>query len=320
MRRIVACLLLLPVLCVPVLRAEEAPQRTYTNKDGSTLTYSKAGLWRTIGSGPSDWGRFMKESFTKDNLPWLGAIGASTVLLIHYDEQIYSGTKKWGRKLSISSEDKTKTYLTIGGVSVFRGPGDLGSAMYFLGDGWINLFLFGGYETYGWLKDDRRAAQTGHQLAEGLLVTGFTTQVIKRITGRETPRAATAERGVWRMFPSFKEFQAHRTRYDAVPSGHMATGMMSITVIAANYPDNKYIKPIGYTLLTLLGFQMVNNGVHWVSDYPLGLAVGYGVGRAIAVSGRTAAQRSGPAQASAPALVPFLSPEGAVGAAMTYKF
>ena len=302
------------------LPAQEASSRTYALKDGSTLTYAKPGLWRTLGSGPSDWGLFVKESFKKENLPWLAAIGASTLLLVEYDQKIYDNTRRGAGKLRISSEDKTKTYLKIGGVSAFRGPSDLGSAMYFLGDGWINLGLFGWFETYAWLKEDRRAAQTGYQLAEGLLVTGFTTQVIKRVTGRETPRAASAPRGVWRMFPSFKDFQAHRTRYDAVPSGHMATGMMTITVIAENYPDNRYVKPVGYTLLTLLGFQMVNNGVHWVSDYPLGLAVGYGVGKAIAGGGKTAAKRSGPAAQQPVAFAPYLSPYGAVGAAMTYKF
>jgi len=315
-----ALFLLALLFCSASLPAQEAASRTYTNKDGATLTYPKPGLWRTIGSGPSDWGLFMKESFRKDNLPWLAAIGASTILLIHYDEKIYSATKKAGRKLSISSKDNTKTYLKIGGVSVFRGPSDLGSAMYFLGDGWINIGLFGYFETYGWLKEDWRAAQTGHQLAEGLLVTGFTTQIIKRVTGRETPRAASAKRGVWRMFPSFKDFQAHRTRYDAVPSGHMATGMMTVTVIAENYPDNKYVKPVGYFLLTALGFQMVNNGVHWASDYPLGLAVGYGVGKAIAAGGKTAAKRSGPSAPAALNFAPYLSPEGAVGASLAYKF
>jgi len=314
-------LLLLPLLLCPAsLPAQETSSRTYSNKDGSTLTYARPGLWRTIGAGPSDWGLFVKQSFRKDNLPWLAAIGASTLILIEYDERLYTKTKRLGRKLSISSKDNTKTYLKIGGVSAFRGPSDLGSAMYFLGDGWINIGLFGYFETYGWLKKDWRAAQTGHQLAEGLLVTGFTTQVIKRVTGRETPRAASAVRGVWRMFPSFKDFQAHRTRYDAVPSGHMATGMMTITVIAENYPDKKYVKPIGYALLTALGFQMVNNGVHWASDYPLGLAVGYGIGKAIAAGGKTAAKRTAAVSPSALRFAPYLSPEGAVGASLAYKF
>ena len=27
--------------------------------------------------------------------------------------------------------------------------------------------------------------------------------------------------------------------------------------------------------MTLLGFAMLNNGVHWAGDYPLGIAMGY---------------------------------------------
>lgn len=316
MRNAVLSACLLSLLTAPAA----AQTKTYTLKDGSTLEYAKPGLWRTIGAGPADWGLFVKESFKKDNLPWLAAIGASTVLLIKYDQEIYEETRRVGRRLNISSVDKTKTYLKAGGVSIFRGPSDLGSAFYFIGDGWVNLGLFGYFEAAGWLKDDWRAAQTGHQLAEGLLVTGFTTQVMKRVTGRETPRAATADRGVWRMFPSFKDFQAHRTRYDAFPSGHLATCVMTMTVIAENYPEKKFVKPVGYALLGALSFQMVNNGVHWASDYPLGWAVGYGIGKAIARGGRTAVRRGAPVTPSAVRFAPYLSADGAVGGALAYKF
>ena len=320
MRNLFAVSLLLSGLCAARLRAQEAAPREYGLKDGTKLVYAKPGLWRTIGSGPADLGLFLKDSFKNENLPWLAAVGASTLILIEYDQKIYNNTRKAGKKLGISGVDRTKTYLKAGGVSLFRGPSDLGSALYFLGDGWVNLGLFGYFETAGWLGDDWRALQTGHQLAEGLLVTGLTSQLMKRAAGRETPRAATAPRGVWRMFPSFADFQAHRTRYDAFPSGHLATCMMTVTVIAENYPEKKYVKPLGYALVGALAFQMVNNGVHWASDYPLGLAVGYGIGRAIASGGRTAAKRSGPAAPTALKLAPYLGPEGEPGAMLAYRF
>jgi hypothetical protein len=63
--------------------------------------------------------------------------------------------------------------------------------------------------------------------------------------------------------------------HDAFPTGHLATAMATVTVIAQNYPEKRYIKPVGYSLMTLLGFSMLNNGVHWISDYPLGIAMGY---------------------------------------------
>ncbi len=313
-------LLLSPVLFAPALRAQEESSRTYTLKDGSTMSYARPGLLRSVGSTPADIGTFLKDSFKKENLPWLAAIGASTVILIHYDQKLYGGARRTGRKLNISSKDNTKTYLKLGGVSLFRGPSDLGSALYFLGDGWINIGLFGYFKTAGWLHDDWRASQTGNQLAEGLIATGLVTEAMKNITGRETPSSSTGNGGVWRMFPGFKEYLSHRTRYDAMPSGHLATGVMTVTVIAENYPDNKYIKPIGYTLLGGLCFQMMNNGVHWASDYPLGIAVGYGLGKVIAASGRTSAKRAGPAAAPALSFAPYLAPGGATGVSLAYRF
>ena len=57
--------------------------------------------------------------------------------------------------------------------------------------------------------------------------------------------------------------------------------MATVTVIADNYPEYKYIRPLGYSLMALLGYSMINNGVHWASDYPLGLAIGYGFAKVI---------------------------------------
>ena len=296
--------------------------RTYSFKDGSSFSYSKPGLFKTLGRAPADFGGFVSDSFKKENLPWLAAITASTLILIEYDQKIYDNTRRFGKKLNISSADKTRTYLKIGGVSLFRGPSDLGSAMYFLGDGWISIGLFGSFEGYGLLKDDWRSARTAHELVEGLLLTGFTTEALKNVAGRETPSSATAPRGVWRLFPGLNQYMKHRTRYDAFPSGHLATAMMSVTVIADNYPEKKYIIPLGYSLVGLLSFQMVNNGVHWVSDYPLGLAIGYSIGKVIAAGGKTVVKQSASANPRGTALrfSPVILPDGAIGPGLAYNF
>jgi hypothetical protein len=96
---------------------------------------------------------------------------------------------------------------------------------------------------------------------------------------------------VWRLLPDQADYLNHVSKYDAFPSGHLATAMMCVTVIAGNYPEHKYIKPLGYSLMTVVGFQMLNNGVHWASDYPLGLAIGYSFGKIIQARGHTVADR-----------------------------
>ena len=72
--------------------------------------------------------------------------------------------------------------------------------------------------------------------------------------------------------------------YDAMPSDHVATLTSTVTVIGKNYPEVKWIRPVGYTLIGVLGIEMMNSGVHWASDYPLGFLIGYSVGSVVANS------------------------------------
>ena len=41
-----------------------------------------------------------------------------------------------------------------------------------------------------------------------------------------------------------------------------------------------------WNIMTLLGLQMMNNGVHWASDYPLSIAMGYYLGKIAVNNGR----------------------------------
>jgi len=160
-------------------------------------------------------------------------------------------------------------------VPVYETPKNLNSALYSIGEGFTSLALCGGLYVYGQIKHDYRTIQTASQILQTQLAIGITTQLIKRMTGRESPSRATAPGGAWRPFPSFAEFANRRSTYDAMPSGHMATMMGTVTVLTLNYPEKKWIKPVGYGIMGLIGFAMMNNDVHWASDYPLAIGVGY---------------------------------------------
>jgi hypothetical protein len=88
--------------------------------------------------------------------------------------------------------------------------------------------------------------------------------------------------GTGGLLPGFNGYQKRTSNYDAIPSGHVATFMATITVIATNYPEVKWIKPIGYKLMGIMAFETMSSKVHWVSDYPLGLFMGYVVGKTAA--------------------------------------
>ncbi|MBK8296505.1 MAG: phosphatase PAP2 family protein [Saprospiraceae bacterium] len=132
-----------------------------------------------------------------------------------------------------------------------------------------------GLFAYGKLFHDKRSVGVAWDLTETFITMGMSTQIIKRITGRESPFRATADGGIWRPLPGFVEYQTNTSRYDAFPSGHLATMMATVTTLVLNYPNKKWLKPVGYGIIGLTAIAMINTDVHWISDYPLALALGF---------------------------------------------
>jgi hypothetical protein len=62
--------------------------------------------------------------------------------------------------------------------------------------------------------------------------------------------------------------------------------MATVTVVALNYPERRYVWPLGAAAMGALSFAMVNNGVHWASDYPAALAIGGVIGKVVVTRGR----------------------------------
>jgi hypothetical protein len=115
---------------------------------------------------------------------------------------------------------------------------------------------------------------------QATVATGFMTQFLKRTTGRESPFRATQAGGHWRPFPKPSTYQTHVPMYDAFPSGHMGTMVSTYVVLTENYPEKKWIRPVGLSIISLVGLAMINNDVHWASDYPLAAGMGYAFGKA----------------------------------------
>jgi hypothetical protein len=224
--------------------------------------------------------RTLKTSFSKDAiLPWT-AITVSTLGLYAYDQQALEEVQRWGRNAGIGNSDDTKTVASAGPYPIFRLPSDTGSALYFLGDGWTHFTIASSFFITGQLVEGNRANNTGLEIVHGMIASTFFSQVLKRSTGRESPSEATKDRGSWRPFPDPVEYGKNTPKYDAFPSGHIMTATLTFTVINANYPEYSYLTlPVAGVWITALGLQMMNNGVHWASDYPLGIAMGYVIGK-----------------------------------------
>lgn len=288
--------------------------------NGDVYEYKAPSGWDMFTKFPSAYGEFFSRAFSKDALNEWAWIGVSTALLLYYDQEIYDETARFGRRVGIGNGDNTETYFSVGGYPVFRGPSDLGSTMYYFGDGWFHMSIALGFYLSGEIRDDNRSLQTASQIAQGMLTVGVMTQTLKHITGHETPNYATVKRGRWRWFPNQVDYHKNVPKYDAFPSGHLATSMMTFTIIVENYPEVGFIKPLGYTMMTLLSFQMVNNGVHWASDYPLAVGIGYLFGKIAVENGRR--KISGSEENSSQLnFHPKLNPwRGEIGVGATYSF
>ena len=289
--------------------------------DAAAMLYSRPKPFQFAKNVPSDIYLLGKTAFAKKNLPKLGAILAGSALLVLVDQPVTDAAKQFGRYINLdpARESKTLIEFNIGGfhVNVMEIPDNTNSAIYYLGEGWASMLVAGGLYSYGIVANDYRALQTTSQIAESIFALGLTTQFLKRITGRQSPFRAMDENGVrggdWHPFPNPSKYQKSVSNYDAFPSGHLATAMATITILAGNYPDNKYIKPVGYSLMGLLGYAMLNNGVHWISDYPLAIAIGYTCGKIAVSRGHQVIPKIGHNNGATSALMPAYLGAGSLG-------
>ncbi len=208
---------------------------------------------------PADWVSAGTTVMQDKSVPTIFTVGAATGILLLTDHATYSASRTFYLKNSFVQH--------------------VSDAVVYLGDGTTHMGIAAGFGLYGFLANDSRAMQTGGEVAEALLATGITVQLLKHISGRESPQTAVNGTSRWRPFPSFAGYQRNQPKYYSFPSGHIATTMATLTVIAEDYPEAHWIRPVGYGLLGVLGVSLVNVRYHWFSDLPLGMLLGYGFGR-----------------------------------------
>lgn len=269
--------------------------QVFNLNSGESMLYYKPRPFEFVTNVPKDLGMFGKAVVAKKNLPMLGLLVGSSAILIAFDQQLLDAAQQFGRFIHLDAERKFKraVVFNIGSFSVpvLDLPQNLNSAFYFIGEGWPSLFVAGSFYGYGIFKNDYRARQTSSEMAEMFFTLAITTQVLKRITGRQSPFNSTTPGGEWHPLTKPSVYQADVSNYDAFPSGHLATIMATVTILAGNYPDSKYIKPVGYSIMGLLGYAMMNNGVHWAGDYPIAIAIGYTCGKIALSHGQKTIQK-----------------------------
>jgi membrane-associated phospholipid phosphatase len=255
------------------------------------VVYEKPGHFGFLTGLPQTFSHAAKETFSKKSWPALSAIAGSTLLLLAADQKITDGVNQFSRYINLSADRDYKSIIrsNVGStpVNVYDFPQNLNSVLYSMGEGSATLAIAGGLFIYGKAKNDFRALQTTSQLMQSLLAVGISTQILKRMSGRESPFVATIPGGRWRPLTNPAVYQKTVSHYDAFPSGHLASMVATFVVISENYPEKRWIKPVGYSLMSVVSLAMINNGVHWASDYPLAIGMGYICGKVTVNLNRT---------------------------------
>jgi hypothetical protein len=239
------------------IQAQDA-QKAFTPDSNLTVNELNSDnvQWYTMFANiPRDWGRWYDISFRKERAnEWL-LIGGMTLATYLTDDITYTPSAQFYHS-STSAKNLSDFCANIG-------------------DGTTQFALAGSFGAYGLVFKDQKALRTGSQIVQAVLASGAVIQVLKHITGRESPFVRTTPTGVWKILPNQIDYHRRVPQFDAYPSGHICTSLATVIVIAENYPDVKWIRPAGYAFTTLVGLGMLSNGIHWASDYPLGLFIGY---------------------------------------------
>jgi membrane-associated phospholipid phosphatase len=211
---------------------------------------------------PGDWWGWTKQTFTPEQVPMLFGLGYSTAVLVATDYQTWQPFKK--------AYDQNPAFHKAADFFAY------------LGDGKVQFGIAAAYAFYGVGFGDSRALRTASQTVEGILATGGVIQLLKHLTGRESPFVATTPTGRWDLLPNQVDYAKHVPHYDAFPSGHIATATSTVVILAENYPEYPWIKWVGYPILAGISVGLVATSIHWWSDIPLGFAIGYSFGKLVA--------------------------------------
>jgi hypothetical protein len=254
--------------------------------------------WYTMFANiPRDWERWYDISFQKERLNEWFFIGGLTLATYFTDDLTYTPAANFYNNSTTAK--------------------NLSDFCAYMGEGTTQFAVAGALGAYGLVFKDQKALRTGSQIVQTVLASGAVIQVLKHVTGRESPFVRTTPTGIWKILPNQINYHRRVPQFDAYPSGHLCTSIATVIVVAENYPDVKWIRPVGYTFTALVGLGMLNNGIHWVSDYPLGLFIGYYFGMIAAhPEGLPVTDSSGGLKVN---ILPNITPMGS-GVSLTMRF
>lgn len=215
----------------------------------------RPGFFDMLTNLPEDWWQFKNRLVDEKNFWTIATILGSTGILVAADDHLWKESARW------FEQSQTSKDIHWQGVN--------------MGDGYFQVAMGLGFAALGGVSGNNRILVTSSQIFEVILSTGAIVQLMKHFTGRESPFNQTMPSGNWEPFPEQTKYYKDVQHYDAVPSGHLATAFGTFLVIQKNYPEQKWISWIGYPAMALIAEGLAGSGLHWWSDFPIALGLGY---------------------------------------------
>lgn len=182
---------------------------------------------------------------------------------------IYSAAFVLGTAASFSLDKELKNVSARNQNSAMNSITDVGEIY---GTGLYSVLISAGLFTTGLITDNKKVTNTGRILAEALIVSGITVQIIKIVSGRSRP---FLDEGPF-MFDLFKTDNPH----NSFPSGHTVVAFATSSVLAASI-KNTYASIALYSLAGLTAYQRIYSNNHWFSDTVLAAIIGTVVGNTL---------------------------------------
>ncbi|MCH5597697.1 phosphatase PAP2 family protein [Niabella ginsengisoli] len=139
------------------------------------------------------------------------------------------------------------------------------------------LLIFPVVYTSGLITQNKHIESIGLRGSKAMAITSVITLVSKNIIRRQRPDATNN--------PYNYALPFSKNKYTSTPSAHSAIAFTLATALAEEFPKEKWLAPVAYSIASLTAVSRIYHNRHWASDVLIGAALGHFVTKAVYAAG-----------------------------------
>jgi membrane-associated phospholipid phosphatase len=171
---------------------------------------------------------------------------------------------------------------------------------------------------YGYVHKSDDALGAAFAVLQSTLISITYTTILKGLTGRPGPEAKWYE-DVRERSRVFRFGFLRGGVFNGWPGGHTIITTATLAALMSYYPDQWWIKIIGFAVIAYTAVGMTMTRAHWMSDNIAGFLMGYAIGSTVGRSFRSLVNRRLGIGGSNVELSPLFSENGA-GLSFTFSY